>query len=470
MNLFAGMRQNGGASYGVVPGNGNPRADDKDMNVGPGHVVPAENTHLAKKVVKKLGYDPNVKVDMNQGNGMGADIKISSKEYFLNDEQVERMKNELGLDPEILSPNSDYNQRVNGGSTQDAKDMIQQKLKSGGGIWGKMNKNQLQINNNNQYPAYQDAGSTNPVQPAQNVEEVIVSAKRPENSGIQFLPLQELEIPGMNENRVPLDMNGQPINFDDPVYNPQITTNGTDPGANGTDPNAPVDPNLTPEEKYLQEMRDKNASNARGEKLANVGMGLWNLSRSREKPAGPTLAPMREVVRDYEGMKLQAKKDIESSTRGNMKKMRELGLTTQMVGADANTKEMTMKANSAIWDMMNKDQMYNAANDNARQREYYNKMDNFNINDARDANTFAEKKGQNIAQNAAQYFDVQENEFQNDAKLGGYQVNDEMDALDNEYNKLDVPAIRKSQRTFISRDDWYRMSDAERKELSSLKS
>jgi len=145
-SLFGNMTKRG--SYGVVPGNGNPKADDKKMNAGPGHVVPHENVDAAKKVVSALGYDPNQKVSMNQGGGSGMDINISSKEYFLNQEQVDRMQNELGIDPETLSPNSPYNKRVKGGTTKQVEDMVDQKL------YG------LMMNNNNQYPSYQNGGGT----------------------------------------------------------------------------------------------------------------------------------------------------------------------------------------------------------------------------------------------------------------------------------------------------------------------
>lgn len=144
MSLFTKMSKSG-QSYGVVPGNGGPKADDKMMIAGAGHVVPAENAHVAKKIVSALGYDPNVKVDMNQGSktpGPSVPIKISSKEYFLNDQQVEEMKT-IGIDPEMLSPNSDYNQRVNGGTTKQVEDMANSKL------FGLMN---------NQNPAYQNGG------------------------------------------------------------------------------------------------------------------------------------------------------------------------------------------------------------------------------------------------------------------------------------------------------------------------
>jgi len=145
-SLFGNMTKRG--SYGVVPGNGNPKADDKQMNAGPGHVVPHENVESVKKIVAALGYNPNQKVSMNQGGGSGMDINISSKEYFLNQEQVDRMQNELGIDPETLSPNSPYNKRVKGGTTKQVEDMVDQKL------YG------LMMNNNNQYPSYQNGGGT----------------------------------------------------------------------------------------------------------------------------------------------------------------------------------------------------------------------------------------------------------------------------------------------------------------------
>lgn len=120
-----------GASYGVVPGNGNPKSDDKTMIAGPGHIIPAENAHVAKKIVSALGYNPNVNVDMQQGlksGGPSIPIKISSKEYFMNNNQVDEMKNKFGIDPEVLSPNSDYNQRVNGGTSKQVENMINNKL------------------------------------------------------------------------------------------------------------------------------------------------------------------------------------------------------------------------------------------------------------------------------------------------------------------------------------------------------
>jgi len=45
----------GGKSYGMVPGNGNPKADDKVMMAKEGHVVPAEYAHIAMKLVKMMG-------------------------------------------------------------------------------------------------------------------------------------------------------------------------------------------------------------------------------------------------------------------------------------------------------------------------------------------------------------------------------------------------------------------------------
>lgn len=129
MSIYKKMK--GGSSYGVVPGNGNPKADDKLMIAGAGHVIPAENAHIAKKIVGALGYDPNAKVDMNQAAktpGPSVAIKISSKEYFMNDDQVNEMKEKIGIDPEMLSPNSDYNQRVNGGTTKQVDEMVDKKL------------------------------------------------------------------------------------------------------------------------------------------------------------------------------------------------------------------------------------------------------------------------------------------------------------------------------------------------------
>jgi hypothetical protein len=139
----------GGKSYGLVPGKGHPKSDDLDMRVKPGHVVPAEHAKEAMNLVAMMGYDPNVHVQMNQGGGLP--IKISSGEYFLNEEQVSKMK-KIGLNPELLSPNSPYNTTVNNTSMQ--------KMNLGGRVKLTM-PSQEDENNNQDGFQYYNGGDTN---------------------------------------------------------------------------------------------------------------------------------------------------------------------------------------------------------------------------------------------------------------------------------------------------------------------
>jgi len=94
-------------SYGEIPGKGSSTADDKTANLQEGWVADGEHAGMAKQLVASMGYDPNVKVEMNQG---GPPINISSHEYFLNEEQVAEAK-ARGFDLTQLSPDSEYNDK-----------------------------------------------------------------------------------------------------------------------------------------------------------------------------------------------------------------------------------------------------------------------------------------------------------------------------------------------------------------------
>jgi hypothetical protein len=118
--------------YGTVPGNGSPTADDKTMRIGRTHIVSAENAHIARRLLDVMGYDSNRKVSMNQGGADGREINISSKEVVLNEEQLKRLQNEFGIDPEMLSPNSPYNERIKGGTTKDTEGYVDRILRMRG--------------------------------------------------------------------------------------------------------------------------------------------------------------------------------------------------------------------------------------------------------------------------------------------------------------------------------------------------
>lgn len=131
------------SDYGMVPGNGNSKADDKTMNIKDGSFVVPNDTNspsdpkinIAKSLLAFLGYDPDKSVSMNQGGGTGnsQNIGISSKEMVLNPEQTQQVDNLLqsqGSDINALAPNSNTPKQdmANGGtlmpSTTDLADII----------------------------------------------------------------------------------------------------------------------------------------------------------------------------------------------------------------------------------------------------------------------------------------------------------------------------------------------------------
>ena len=104
-------------TYGIIPGNGNPKADDKNMTAEDGaFIVPADRVPIAKMMLSQMGLNPNKKLNsMHPGaKEGGSPIKISSKEMYLSPDVKESMKLDMGMTDhdleKTLSPNSPYNQ------------------------------------------------------------------------------------------------------------------------------------------------------------------------------------------------------------------------------------------------------------------------------------------------------------------------------------------------------------------------
>lgn len=593
MSLAKMAYRRGGQSYGEVPGIGHPKADDKNMIAGKGHVVPAENAHIAKEIVADMGYEPNVNVSMNQGGSSGVPIKISSGEYFLNDEQVKEMKSK-GMNPEMLSPNSPYNKTVG--------------MKNGGKI--DMGLYNLMMNNNNQYPNYQDGGGTpkshawfqgkryaydpelqsynfpgavgetgpidyqkstamdyspegalyDPNNPRPTVEQYKADLaakeaankarlaemnagdptggltvdkqtvqgsrfspslmdrmvnKPPKNQQPQFrqndqggweqLASDTNDYVPMDPNATPMydDATGEVIGFDysnttpndtaqekpfdenDPsTYGnmlPDLNIPGQDPNKQKDQPitqndqTGPPDPNQgnepagqSPEDRYLDDLIQKNQKNADLEVITNLAMLGWNTSRERQGIPEPRYVGPREMVRDYEGMKNQAESDLERQKRGSDYQLKQMGRPDLIVGTHANTVQGQNSINQSIWDMQNQDSMRNIQSSNVAKQHYYDQLYSHGIREAAASTEFSREKGANMAQNVAQIFDVRDNKFNNETYLKGLKTNEEMNELDQEYNALDKRKIMSSGKGYVSRKDWYKMTPEQRNQYKNV--
>jgi hypothetical protein len=571
-SLFQNMSK---GSYGIVPGKGNPRADDLDMNAGPGHVVPAENAGVAKNIVKTLGYNPNEKVSLNQGKGRGQDIKISSKEYFLNDEITERMKNELGIDPETLSPNSPYNERVDGGTTKQVKDMVN----------GKLNMYDLMMNNNNQNPAYQNGGGTGggfprefqsalhrnvygDATPTQETVSAIAGMAQKEWPGYlagtgnyghiemspevmaQWDPATGQPIssgapgadPGVTEQRpysgIPgtytsenfgdFDFSGIPAFEGNEAYQTSVRSQ-VESGGWGLDVNDPEnpytykigserDPNFMPKlptkpveplpddiftnpdnypggkfpeghdmyvdpesnvdtggggqdpyDKAMDDLLQRSKDLTRNEKAAQIGMGLWNMTRDYQPLPEPVYVAPSLVRRDYEGMKTEAIGDIERSERRNQYMMREMGIDPLKSGVAAgmNTQQQTREINRTIFDMQQADLMHNVQVENASKSDYANKKYHRDMTDAKDRAAFTSEKGQKMADNVREYMGAEEAGLYRDSQLEGQKANQELASLDADYDALDKQKMYDAQ-DWLSRKAFTELSEEERAQKSRL--
>lgn len=510
----------GGSSYGIIPGNGNPKADDKQMLAKEGHVVPAENTPVAMNLVSMMGYDPMKNVAMEQTGGIP--INISSGEYFMNKEQVAKLKQE-GINPEMLSPNSPYNEgeesNINmdkggkvkftmptqqnqnnnqqpshgsyakGGPNKDEKSSEgnrintkvadPNKLNSAGtmgnsGVMTGGSSEQDVINagfrntqefrdfyttnvdktydfrNNNWGPQHQKAFVETSAFLAQNPElrpgQVDQQfAKKQFNTNVS-LPneLASLPVPGAQDNSI------ANTTYPDPQQPGLMDLSGTDvPWTKKSNEELGIN-NFGPEnyvgngtsqvgdsnQKLYADLINKSKNLTDLETAANIGMGLWNLSRERQPLNKPGLAPVREITRDYEGMKNELKQDIAKQTASNAYTLRNLGNTNALVGLDANAKASTLEGNQNIWDLQQQDTMMNVNASNQNQANYTNQMYDWGLREADAASKFQQAKGANIAQNVNQIFTVQDAGLNKEAQLRTFGNEYDMSQADSKYDSV----------------------------------
>jgi len=506
----------GGSSYGIVPGQGHPKADDKQMLAKEGHVVPAENTPVAMSLVSMMGYDPMQNVSMQQGGG--TPINISSGEYFLNKEQVAKLKAQ-GINPEMLSPNSPYNEGngtdlskggkvrftmptqedqnnnqqsshgayADGGTTDDEKSSEGQriitknadpnKLNSAGtmGNSGVMTGNSSEqdvinagfrnadefrnfyktnidknydFRNNNWGPQHQKAFVETSAFLAQNpdlrpggVEEKF--AKKQFNTGVK-LPdqLASLPVPGAQDNSIVnttypdpqkpglIDLEGTDVPWVK-KSNEELGVNNSSPEnyvGNGT--NQTGDAN----QQLYNDLINKSKNLTDLETIANVGMGLWNLSRERQPLNKPGLAPVREITRDYEGMKNELKQNLAKQTASNAYTLRNLGNTNAMAAVDANEKSALLEGTGNIWDLQQQDTMMNVNARNQNMANYTQQMYDWGLREADAASKFQQAKGANIAQNVNQIFTTQDAGLNKEAQLRTFQNEYNMNEADSAYD------------------------------------
>lgn len=118
-----GPQMEQGGNYGMIPGNGHSKSDDKGVNLKDGSYVIPNDTNskddpkiqIAKSLLAFLGHDSDKKFNMNQGGSDNANI--SSKEMVLNPAQSDQFDQMMGGEfnkEAFFTPNSQYNQAYPG--------------------------------------------------------------------------------------------------------------------------------------------------------------------------------------------------------------------------------------------------------------------------------------------------------------------------------------------------------------------
>jgi hypothetical protein len=107
--------------YGIIPGNGSPTADDKNLLAEDGaFIVPANRVPLAQQMLMESGYDPYQEMETMVPGAKegGTPIRISSKEMYLSPDVKEDLQLDMGMTEydweKTLSPNSPHNRYYKG--------------------------------------------------------------------------------------------------------------------------------------------------------------------------------------------------------------------------------------------------------------------------------------------------------------------------------------------------------------------
>lgn len=107
--------------YGIIPGNGNPTADDKNLLAEDGaFIVPANRVPLAQQMLMESGYDPYQELETMAPAAKegGTPIRISSKEMYLSPDVKQDLQLDMGMTEydweKTLSPNSPHNRYYKG--------------------------------------------------------------------------------------------------------------------------------------------------------------------------------------------------------------------------------------------------------------------------------------------------------------------------------------------------------------------
>jgi hypothetical protein len=407
------------ADYGVIPGNGNPKADDKNLMADQGgFVVPAERVHKVKPLLAMAGYDPNAKLAMSKGGE--APIRISSKELYMNPDVKEDIQEAAGMGDEDLerelSPNSPYNKH-------HTNNLNNQGNFANG---GPMKKSPVSMDENfhkHQRRTYEGGGNMGYAN----------------GSEVDFVPTEEIgsggfKLPKGLGFKLPATMSDVATAVGDvtsPGY--QLPSPGLDtanPFAQkasspyapaGVDSETGLPPYANNVNQYDQYNKVNNAI-AIGEGAALAGSTLWNAMQKYKPGPPPTDLSAAVYERNFEaerGAMDRAATQAGATARYTAREQNQTAATN--VGLAANQAEQKMKIAEVIGDKQE--------GERARVADKKLEIGNFNIQQqnkyksdtAQGAMAWTQQKGNAISSNISQMGNVATNFLNTKLGIGGIQ-------------------------------------------------
>jgi hypothetical protein len=415
--------------YGIVPGNGHPRADDKTLMAdNGGFVVPNDKLQKGKSLLAMAGKNPNTKLSMNKGGD--AAIKISSKELYMNPQVKEEVKEKTGMDDEDfereLSPNSKYNKHMaDGGPMKPSSTSMRENIdehqrktypgggnmgyRKGGGIMEMMSQDTMDPQAAGTYSDYKDPNSFN----AEDTQSgpLATQTTQPDNS---FTPKSKYR-PGMNV----LDPNS---NFKN--KNPYIKDPAAAKMAKGVMESSAESTESTPNAESQTDQYDDYSNANKG--LMAVGEGLnlastiWNMSQQYKQGPKPVDYATTPYERNFEAERGAMNRDIDRSTATAQYNARNVNQTAATnVGLAANEASQRMHVSEIIGDKQEAEKVRVDQEKRTLQRSNIDRASQWASREAEGARQFTAQKGQAISENISQAYGIGSNYVNTKLGIGG---------------------------------------------------
>lgn len=427
-----------GGKYGVISGNGNSKADDKNMSLKDGSYVIPNDTNsttdpkikFAQSLLDYLGHDGDKKINASEGGN--GNVNISSKELVLNPKQSKQFDSLLGgpaNKEKLLTPNSEYNQHfANGGNTDDID-------------WGEIDKgvdlkggdpdatllapSQATLDQNRAMTMGENYKNENV-----NPDEIDTKAPSFYNAKTEMTN-QEQQDP--NNFSMTDDLWSKMNNYKEP---PTTTTNS--PTINP--PSVDKQSQNTPTDAMFSEFEKTNKNLLAANEIVAGGEALYNLAQKYQGAPKPKQYNPQIYSKDYNGLENEFKSNIQRSDATALYNLRNSGAGNLSVGSSqiqANDLTAKNKASAEIYDLREQDKVRTTGEKNQASLFNLQSENQWASQEAQNKSNFRLQKGQAISANLSAGLQAYGN--YSNSKLGALAYKSGMDQntyMNNIYTKL----------------------------------